>query len=154
MTMLTVAWAWARAVTQTGQVCPRPDRMDLRILHSQVARNFNPAHLVISNPQQTYSCVPISSMEISGSLGNLLCIKEERDKPKTLTIWKIKRGVEGGKGGVNGDRRRLDLGQWAHSTPYRWCVTGLYTWNPNNFISQCHPNKFSEKAINNNNLWN
>ena len=38
------------------------------------------------------------------------------------------KGVRGGKGEINGDRRRLDLGWWTHNTIYRWCIIKLYTW--------------------------
>ena len=49
--------------------------------------------------------------------------------------------VEEGKGGINGDGRRLDLGD-EHNTVYRWCAVQLCTWNLYNFVNQCHPNKF------------
>lgn len=28
-----------------------------------------------------------------------------------------------------------------------WCIIGLYTWNPYNFINQCHPKKFNKKNL-------
>ena len=52
--------------------------------------------------------------------------------------------VEQGKGGINGDSRRVDLGWWTHNTTYRWCIIESYTWNWYNFINQCHPNKFNK----------
>ena len=40
------------------------------------------------------------------------------------------------------------LGVWTHDTEHSPCVVELYTWNLCNFVSQCHPNKFSKKEKN------
>ena len=53
-------------------------------------------------------------------------------------VWLLDRKgmeeVEEGKGGVNGDGRRPDLGWQTHNTIYRWCIIELYTWNLYNSI--------------------
>ena len=55
------------------------------------------------------------------------------------------RGGRRGKGGIDGDGRRLDLGWWTHNTIYSWCVIELYMRNLRNFINKCHLNKFNLK---------
>ena len=41
--------------------------------------------------------------------------------------------VEESKGGINGGGRKLDLGCWAQSSVYRWCVIELYIRNLYNY---------------------
>ena len=53
--------------------------------------------------------------------------------------------VEEGKGGQEGMEGDLPLG--GEHTICRWCIIELYTWNPYNFISQCHPNKFNKNIF-------
>ena len=50
-----------------------------------------------------------------------------------------------GKVGINGDRKRLHFGRWAHDAGWRLCFIELYACNLHAFVTQCHPNKFSLK---------
>lgn len=76
-------------------------------------------------------------------------IKQEKQTNKT---YRHRQQREEGLGLVKdkrdqiyGYRRMFNFGLWARNAKYRWHITDLYSWNLDNFINQCHANKFNEK---------
>lgn len=69
---------------------------------------------------------------------------------KTIVlVWMRKAGCQGrgvvmGKGSQLYGDRRFDIGWWAHGAIYRSCLRNLHL-TLCDLITQCRPNKFSEK---------